>query len=129
MPGNQDYWRLRPNAPPEGTPLSPLDSIPDGGAREFRFGRGRSAFAMFVVRIGQQAHGYLNLCPHFSLPLNHEPDRFVEGGHILCVRHFARFRRDDGYCFDGACIGSSLDPVPVAIGADGMLRICGAGEG
>nr|WP_279388917.1 Rieske 2Fe-2S domain-containing protein [Sphingomonas sp. PP-F2F-A104-K0414] len=94
------------------------------GAKEYRFGRGRSAFSMFVVRIGEtEVRGYLNLCPHFSLPLNHGPDQFVHLGHIRCVQHFAIFRPDDGVCVSGACEGSRLDPVGIGRTAEGMMVI------
>ncbi|WP_232492691.1 Rieske (2Fe-2S) protein [Novosphingobium kaempferiae] len=127
MSDRSDYWRLRPNAPLIGTDLCPADAITEGRAREFRFGRGRSMFRMFVVRHEGALRGYLNLCPHFSLPLNHEPDQFMIDGVILCVQHFARFSPLDGLCIDGACEGSHLDAVPVTVGTDGILRI-GDGE-
>jgi len=123
--GETAYWRLRPNAPQPGAPLGPAEEIAEGSAREYSFGRGRSAFRMFVVRHLREYRGYLNICPHFSLPLNHEPDAFMSDGLIVCTRHFARFRPLDGMCVEGACEGSHLDPVPVEIGADGMLRIAG----
>ncbi|WP_066817915.1 Rieske (2Fe-2S) protein [Sphingomonas mali] len=117
-------WRTRPNAPLPGTLLGPLAEIPAGGAKEYRFGRGRSAFAMFVVRLaGGEARAYLNLCPHFSLPLNHAPDQFIRDGHILCMQHFALFRADTGACFAGAGEGRSLIPVPVSLSDDGLLAI------
>lgn len=119
-------WRSRPNAPEPGTVLGAAQEVPEGGAREYRFGRGRSAFGMFVVRTGGSVRGYLNLCPHFSLPLNHARDHFVVDGQIMCFQHFARFRLQDGFCFEGACEGRHLDPVPV-IERQGILFI-GGGE-
>jgi len=118
-----DYWRLRPHAPAIGTPLCPSGHVPEGSAKEFQFGHRRSMFRMFVVRHEGVARGYLNLCPHFSLPLNHEPDQFMVDGLIVCVQHFARFKPADGLCIDGACEGSHLDAVPVHDGPDGLLRI------
>jgi nitrite reductase/ring-hydroxylating ferredoxin subunit len=78
---------------------------------------------MFVVRADAGFHAYLNLCPHFSLPLNHEPDGFMAGSFIECVQHFAQFRVEDGLCIAGACVGSHLDAVPVRLDANGDLRI------
>jgi hydroxyquinol 1,2-dioxygenase len=123
MAGNAAYWQLRPNAPAAGALLGPAGEVPEGGAKAYRFGRGRSAVQMFVVRHEGQVRGYLNICPHFSRPLNHDPDAFLADGLIVCVRHFARFRPHDGLCVEGACEGSHLDPVPVVIDAEGMLRI------
>ena len=117
MPGNPDYWRLRPRAPAIGTVVAPLDAVPDRQGREFLFGRGSAAFSMFVVRHGEMVRGYLNLCPHFSLKLNQRGDEFVnaDGSLIRCTMHFAEFRIEDGLCIAGACEGSFLDPVPVTI--------------
>lgn len=122
-PEERDYWRLRPNAPASGALLGPVDDVPEGGAREYHFGRGRSAFHMFVVRHQGQLRGYLNLCPHYSMPLNHAPDSFVADDHIVCVQHFARFRPLDGLCVEGACVGGYLSPVPVVADDAGVLRI------
>jgi nitrite reductase/ring-hydroxylating ferredoxin subunit len=118
-----DYWSLRPNAPALGTALCAAAAIPQGAAREFRLGRGRSAFSMFVVRSHTGFHGYLNLCPHFSLPLNHEPDAFVFDGHIRCSQHFAEFRIEDGLCVSGACVDSHLITVPISENGCGELLI------
>lgn len=124
MPGNPDYWRLRPRAPAPGAVLAPLDDLPDGRGREFVFGRGAAAFSMFVVRQGAALHGYLNLCPHFSLRLNQRGEEFLneDGSLIRCTMHFAEFRIHDGLCVAGACQGEYLDPVPLHV-ADGVVRI------
>jgi nitrite reductase/ring-hydroxylating ferredoxin subunit len=124
--GDPDYWRLRPRAPAPGTVLGPLAAVPEGRGREFLFGRGPSAFSMFVVRQGERVWGYLNLCPHFSLKLNQRADEFLneDGTLIRCTRHFAEFRIADGVCVAGACEGSALDPVPVRV-ADGQIVIGG----
>jgi nitrite reductase/ring-hydroxylating ferredoxin subunit len=121
---NPDYWRYRPRAPALGTVVAPLDAIPDGRAREFVFGRGASAFSMFVVRRGEDVRGYLNLCPHFSLKLNQRGEEFLNesGSLIRCTMHFAEFRIDDGFCVAGACEGRFLDPVPLHV-ANGQLVI------
>jgi len=114
---------MRPNAPKPGALLGEAGQIAEGQARGFLFGRGRSAFAMFVVRQAGRYHGYLNLCPHYSLPLNHEPDRFLKDGQIECVQHFARFAIEDGRCLAGACEGEGLVRIPVVVDAHDQLVI------
>ncbi len=103
------------NAPQYGTRLCSVDDIPDGTVREFVFGEGTHAFRMFVVRRGENVWGYLNTCPHFSIPLNVQPDRFVTSDHtlIMCANHSSMFRYENGLCVDGPCKGARLDPVPV----------------
>lgn len=117
-------WRLRPNAPPAGHPLCAVDALPEGAAREFVFGAGVSAFSMFAVRRSGRVHAYLNLCPHFSLPLNQRRDAFLtpDGDRLMCTQHLAVFRIEDGVCVEGACVGGRLEPIAVAVEA-GVVRI------
>ena len=117
-------WRRRPHAPAPGTELGPVDAIPDGQGREYVFGPEHDRFRMFVVRRGPDVFGYLNVCPHFSLPLNYRADQFTtRDGEILCSMHFSLFRASDGVCIDGACPGRALDPVPIEVAPDGTVRI------
>ena len=123
-PGDPAAWRRHRHAPAPGSVLGPADAIPDRAGREFRFGPAHEPFRMFVVRRGDTLYGYLNVCPHFSVPLNHRPDAFTTpAGDIQCTTHFALFRADDGVCIAGACPGRALDPVPIEVTADGFVRI------
>jgi nitrite reductase/ring-hydroxylating ferredoxin subunit len=117
-------WRALPFAPPAGAPLAPLDELPDQAGREFSFGLGKHAFRLFVVRRGSDVRGYVNRCPHMSLPLNYRPGQFLthDGAHILCSMHLAVFRIDDGLCIGGACEGHSLDAVPLVV-RDGLVYL------
>jgi nitrite reductase/ring-hydroxylating ferredoxin subunit len=120
-----DYWRLRTAAPDRGTLIGAVEELPEGHAREYIFGRGVSAFRMIVVRQSGAIYGYLNLCPHMSLPLNQEPGVFLshDGQTLLCSRHFAQFEIDGGLCIAGACLGSRLDRIPVHVDAEHNMRI------
>jgi nitrite reductase/ring-hydroxylating ferredoxin subunit len=122
MAGDSSYWRLRPRAPAPGTVLGPLNDIADPGAKEYRFGRGKGAFSMFVVRRGRQVWGYLNICPHFSLPLNQRAERFLNEDKTLirCTMHFAEFRFEDGFGVAGAAENCFLDPVPVELAGENI---------
>ena len=113
-------WRLRPRAPQPGTALGSLEEIPDGNAREYVFGRGTTVFSMFVVRRGRSVYGYLNICPHYSSPLNYRAGQFLseDKSHIRCTMHFAEFRIEDGRSVRGAAEGCWLDPVPVHVEND-----------
>jgi nitrite reductase/ring-hydroxylating ferredoxin subunit len=123
------YWRLRPRAPLPGTVLGPLTEIDEATGREYVFGRGKSAFAMFAVRRGTEVWGYLNLCPHFSLPLNHRAGQFLNEAatRIRCTMHFAEFRIEDGFCLSGAAEACFLDPVPLTVDANGIVSIATEG--
>jgi nitrite reductase/ring-hydroxylating ferredoxin subunit len=117
-------WRTRPRAPLPGTPLGPLNEVPDGEANEYRFGRGTTVFSMFVVRRAGRVFGYLNICPHYSSPLNHREGQFLsdDKSRIRCTMHYAEFRIEDGYGVCGAAEGCWLDPVPVHVD-NGIIRI------
>lgn len=110
-------WKSRPNAPASGTVLSQFDAIADGAAKEFTWGVGINTFRMFVVRKADKVFGYLNICPHYSLPLNHRPDQFLtrDGTRIMCRQHLAIFDIEHGACLDGACDGTALCPIPVSV--------------
>lgn len=117
-------WRLRPRAPQPGTKLCPLEDIVDGESKEFVFGRGTTVFSMFVVRRGEGAYGYLNICPHYSSPLNARSGQFLneDKTRIRCTMHFAEFRIEDGFGISGAAEKCWLDPVPVHV-EDGDILI------
>lgn len=117
-------WRARPFAPALGQGLGALETVQDGGAKEYVFGVGLNRFRMFVVRRGARAFGYLNICPHYSLPLNHRQDEFLtrDGGRIMCRQHLALFAIEDGRGLEGACEGRGLDMVPVSV-RDGEMVI------
>jgi nitrite reductase/ring-hydroxylating ferredoxin subunit len=119
-------WRTRPRAPLPGTLLGALEDIPDGDAREFVFGRGTTVFSMFVVRRAANVFGYLNICPHYSSPLNCRAGEFLneDRSYIRCTMHYAEFRIEDGYGVRGAAENCWLDPVPVYVN-EGMIVIGG----
>ena len=113
-------WRMRPRAPMPGTVLGPLAEIADGDAKEYVFGRGTTVFSMFVVRRGRSVYGYLNICPHYSSPLNYRAGEFLseDKRFIRCTMHFSEFRVEDGFGISGAAERCWLDPVPVHVEND-----------
>jgi naringenin degradation protein FdeD len=96
-----------------------LAHIADGACRGFTIGAGDWPLRGFLVRIGTNAHAYVNRCPHARHPLNLGPDRFLtpDGSLILCSSHGALFEKSTGFCVAGPCAGQSLESVPVRIEA------------
>lgn len=114
-------WQQHPDCPTPGTRLCALDDIPDGGGFEVAFGQGADAFRILLLRQGSRCWSYLNLCPHFSLPLNYRPQTFVVmDDTVVCAHHTAFFRFHDGACMDGSCGRTGLTPVPSVL-FDGAL--------
>jgi len=97
--------------------------VADGQGKEIVFGAGRDVFRVVVIRLGAQLLAFHNCCPHFSLPLNYEPDRFhVFGGDmVMCAHHTAIYRLTDGSCVDGPCTGARLTSIPIAIEGGDVL--------
>jgi nitrite reductase/ring-hydroxylating ferredoxin subunit len=104
------------------TDLCALADVPDGSGRTFSFGEGKAAFGIIVLRDGENVTAYVNLCPHFWIPLNVREHPTTFRAHVLCANHYAAFRFADGYCVEGPCEGSSLEPVPLAV-HDGRVTV------
>lgn len=77
---------------------------------------------VFVVRSDDRVRAYVNSCPHVGVPLEMEPDRYLDltGTEIMCSVHAARFDLMSGQCTWGPCRGRKLVSVAVKV-ADGMV--------
>lgn len=116
-------WRTLYQAPAPGSPVCAVADVADGGGREVVYGEGKEPFRLLVLRRGQELWAYHNSCPHFSLPLNFEPQHFIVLDElVMCAHHTAFFRFDNGLCVDGPCAGAHLLPVPLRV-ADGQVFI------
>jgi len=117
-------WRALPFAPLSGTRLCAAADVSERG-KEIVFGEGKDAFRIVLFRVGQRVLAYHNCCPHFSLPLNYEPELFhvLAGGVLMCAHHTAMFRLEDGECFDGPCSGARLTPINLGLDAEGRFIV------
>jgi nitrite reductase/ring-hydroxylating ferredoxin subunit len=117
-------WRSHDLAPSAGEILCTVEEIPDGRCKEIVYGERPYALSLLVHRSGAEVKGYVNRCPHFSLPLNVSPGQFVmlEGARVMCALHGAVFRLDNGYCEAGPAATSFLEPVEVTV-RDGSVCI------
>ena len=79
---------------------------------------------LIAVKHQGQLHLYINRCPHRGIPLEWQPDQFLdfERQFIQCSTHGALFRIDTGDCIQGPCLGQALQPVPFII-AQGIIWI------
>ena len=112
---------------PAGTAICAADAIPDGGAREVFVGPRDEPLHIVLFRQGEKILAYRNRCPHFLLPLNAGPGRFIllDGGLVMCAWHSAVFRVADGVGIDGPCMGGSLEPLAISQEA-GTVRLLDA---
>ncbi|MCX7036104.1 MAG: Rieske 2Fe-2S domain-containing protein [Proteobacteria bacterium] len=110
--------------PPAGTKLLPLADLPDGVCIEWQPTPPLRAAGLLLLRQGEQVQAYINLCPHFVLPLNSPGSGFLMAGpgNVMCVHHCAVFRCSDGLCIEGPAAGRSLPTVPVVV-LDGAVHV------
>lgn len=109
-------WNEHPDCPAGGTRLCGLGDIPEQGGFEVQFGEGKENFRVLLLRQGERVWCYLNFCPHFSIPLNYQPQTFLTlDDMVVCAHHTAFFRIEDGACVDGPCAGNGLVALPFYI--------------
>lgn len=88
--------------------MGQIESIPEGEARSFRL---NAEHQVLAVKKSGKVYFYLNRCPHLHVPLNWEPDRFLNpGGDLIqCSTHGAQFSIETGECLQGPCRGEYLE--------------------
>lgn len=113
----------RLTATPAGITLGPLSLIADGSARNFVVQAQAGRFHGFIVRRGDQVHGYVDRCPHAGLPLAKVLDQYLtpDGEFVACDWHGALFDPTNGLCVAGPCAGHRLMHWPVAV-VEGEIR-------
>ena len=119
-------WQTLYQAPAPGSLVCAAADVPEGGGREGCFGEGKEPFRLLLLRRGAELWAYHNSCPHFSLPLNFQPQHFIvmDSELVMCAHHTAFFKFDDGLCVDGPCAGARLAAVPLRV-EDGRVYIAG----
>lgn len=99
--------------------LCRLNDLPDGDSRGFRIDN----HSLLAVRRGEHVYVYRNDCPHRGIPLEWQPDRFLdyEKQFIQCATHGALFTIENGECVAGPCPGEMLESIPCRIENDQVL--------
>jgi nitrite reductase/ring-hydroxylating ferredoxin subunit len=107
--------------------LCRLDDIPDGGAIAVDAVLADGEESLIVLRRGNDAHAYLNICPHAGRRLDWAPGKFLLKDQVLvCAAHGASFAAGTGECTAGPCRGESLRRVAVQV-AEGDVRLAQVG--
>ncbi len=93
--------------------LCNVHDIDEEDSKEFFIPQGEKEQSVLAVKKDGVLSVYINSCPHLGVPMNFEPDRFldVEKNFIMCSTHGALFKIDDGECIHGPCMGRSLQVV------------------
>ncbi|HET7358855.1 MAG TPA: Rieske 2Fe-2S domain-containing protein [Rhodanobacteraceae bacterium] len=113
--------------PPPAPPLCRLQDIADGGAVAVEARLEDGDESLIVLRRGDGARAYRNVCPHAGRRLDWAPGRFLfDDGVLVCAVHGASFAVDSGLCIGGPCRGEHLSAVPVAV-VDGTVVLVASG--
>ena len=99
--------------PPPGTVRGRLDALSDPGA----FPSDYEALPVLLVRKGDAAFAYVNVCPHQGRPLCLPSGRTLvsKDQFIVCPFHGASFALETGACTGGPAGKAGLKPVPVEV--------------
>jgi nitrite reductase/ring-hydroxylating ferredoxin subunit len=68
---------------------------------------------LLAVRRDGLVYAYRNRCPHRGIPLEWQPDQFLDHSQSLiqCATHGALFLIESGECVAGPCSGQSLQAL------------------
>lgn len=101
--------------------LCQLEQLVEGKSRGFQ----RNGIAIVAVRKNQQVYAYVNRCPHRGIPLEWQPDDFLDysAEFIQCATHGALFSISSGECIAGPCVGQGLEPLQVSIDAQQQVWV------
>lgn len=77
---------------------------------------------LLAVRREGQVYAYINRCPHRGIPLEWQPDQFLDHSQSLiqCATHGALFLIESGECVAGPCSGQSLTALVCREDAEGI---------
>lgn len=105
--------------------LAALTDLPDPGAIGRDFAVGEARFGLILTRVGPAVRAFEDRCPHAGQPLSRFDGAVLTsaGQFLVCSAHAASFRLSDGAFAGGPGRGVGLTPVPVVLGADGLIRI------
>ncbi len=94
------------------------NELTEGQSRGFEL----AELKLLVVRREGQVYAYQNRCPHRGIPLEWQPDQFLDHSNSLiqCATHGALFLIESGECVAGPCSGQSLEALNCREDADGI---------
>ncbi len=93
-----------------------INQIENGQAKAFEL-PDKPGRTFLIVRQGEQAWAYLNMCPHMGIEMEFQKDKFMsfDGSQIQCAMHGALFDISTGFCSWGPCSGRSLNRIEIEI--------------
>ena len=100
-------------------PLCKLEELPELSSKGFELNDRK----LLAVNYRGEYYVYENSCPHRSIPLEWQPDQFLDYDKtfIQCATHGALFRIDTGECIAGPCVADQLTAIPCEIRGDTLF--------
>jgi nitrite reductase/ring-hydroxylating ferredoxin subunit len=97
-----------------------INSIPDDDSHAIELNHS----SLFAIKKHKKIFIYINRCPHMHVPLNWEPNKFLNnsGDLIQCSTHGALFSIETGECLQGPCLGLNLQTIVYEV-KDGKIYI------
>ena len=102
--------------------IAAVADIPAGGLG-FTYVSGPFPAGGILVRTASGIRGWRNQCRHLAVPLDHDdPGTYATGDrlHLVCGKHGALYRPDDGVCVAGPCRGAQLRSLPIVLDGEAV---------
>jgi nitrite reductase/ring-hydroxylating ferredoxin subunit len=98
--------------------LCSSESLQEAQSRGFNL----DGLGVLAVRRNGEVFVYRNRCPHRGVPLEWEPNQFLDtsASLIQCATHGALFLIESGECIAGPCEGQSLISIACSEDQDGI---------
>jgi nitrite reductase/ring-hydroxylating ferredoxin subunit len=98
--------------------LCPAEHLSEAHSRGFDI----DGLKLMAIRREGQVFVYQNRCPHRGVPLEWQPDEFLDasGSLIQCATHGALFLIESGECVAGPCSGKFLNAIACREDASGI---------
>ncbi|WP_122709968.1 Rieske (2Fe-2S) protein [Pseudomonas viridiflava] len=98
--------------------LCTSSDLPESQSRGFEL----EDYRLLAIRRQGEVFIYRNRCPHRGIPLEWQPDQFLDSSASLiqCATHGALFLIENGECVAGPCEGQSLTGLDCHEDAQGI---------
>ncbi|WP_435335254.1 Rieske (2Fe-2S) protein [Haloarchaeobius sp. TZWWS8] len=101
----------------EGSRITAVEEVPEEGTFLFTAMEGFDEQEVVLTRLDDgSVAAWLNYCQHWTdVRIDKGSGAEVRDGELVCTRHAATFRKDDGVCTFGPCEGAVLEAVDVTV--------------
>lgn len=99
--------------------LCQLSDFTEGQAKGFEI----NGTKLVGIKYRDNFYLYENSCPHRSIPLEWQPDQFLDYDKtfIQCATHGALFQINTGLCISGPCVEDRLTAIPFQLAGDQVM--------